>query len=1084
MRLPLHFDSHSYLFCVIFPTDDIKMYQNHTFLFGLVLSQILILSSSDLNPNLMTIITSENPIPEQLFGPSQVTPAPQSDLAPGVHPRILFNKHQWEEITRNYASTIHIKGSWSAHHLKISEIRGPKSPFLHRIASANVSPYAGHVEDISTWNSTMRSSLKPLAIEFTNLKSIDALSFFMCAFWGKVNEHLNASAQFLPSNTTKVCRVAVRNWAIILLSHRAYYCASNCSSNPKKDRSFIWDVTQLHTLAHDWYSADASLALAYDVLYDSFQVSERKTINSALALLVLRQASWGVTETSTPRSPNAALHPHRIFSNWALYHSYLYITNLALEYESQFDIYGKETLASYGEEAGFNRPLYDRFNALFSAFMQHSVYPDGSTFEDGYTYFIALLPGSLGLCAASRHGFDEISTNRFRGLVHNLLQMSEPWHCGEYIGHGSGGGLLFIAYVAMFRYIFPTSNITAMLYRQRLGNEFENDKPCRIDYFQNMLEGTIFGGEHDIHQTNATSPEGLSIAERALLPRSLFYPRRGIVVMRNGWRETDTMAQFHARPDSWAVGHDNADRGVFTFTSQRQTWITDLQKWNLNVDSRKHTLLHIDGLAQDEKVPTVHMSVAEDDGNVVIAAANLTYGYNVQWARGGNSKNKPTRDINTYIPGGQLVKQFVVFEEKEEHSVFSLGWPFHDNGADLGMNRTEFALWGDDNITFSGLYTWKRNYRAVPLSHVTRSVALVRSSKSSGYLIVVDSVGFTDILEHVVESYIVLHDAVSVNDSDSSCFGGSCIIAVQSKTAARAFIQVQNSQNRDMFYRVEEFETDRVHRRIIVRMNAIENVNIWHGIYARTNDNENLTMKLLANESAAFMYNEDGHFFQIRGDTYTLTRLNSTGSCLASSQDELEENTCTTYDTSSGDPNPAGISKEDDSTSLASLKSFNLLFGHVLTVWKNKMTMDRKKFFHATPQQYQVSFKIRTHRILQSEKNKWVNKVTTCIKPGIRRSVSNVKIFYCGRKFVAKQNYLQRNCQEITPLYINKTDTGCVHKGRSIGSTVTFLSSQLLPKSTYFAVVSADPIGNRSVSVTISHTRERLEEYPNLPLEK
>lgn len=833
--------------------------------------------TQSLSSNPMTRLSPSESISDRLFGLSSVTPAPEWDLGPNVHPRILFNEIQWQTLTSRYASMIHEPDSWAAHHLKVSQIRGPESPFLHRIAQLDVSSYRGDHHDLSKWNETQREDLYSLASEFTSLSAIDSLSFFMCVFWAKVNDNLEPDKQFISSETAATCRSAIFNWATVLLAHRAYYCASNCSSNPMRDRSSIWNINRIHTLANDWYSASASLALAYDVSYSSFSAKHRKRINSALALLVLRQASWGATESSTFKSPNAAKHPHRIFSNWALYHAYLYITNLVLEHETDFDVYTYATLASFGEETGFNKPLHYRFNKVFSAFMRHSVYPDGSTYEDGYTYFIALLPGSLGLCATSRHGVDEVSTTRFRALIHNLLQMSEPWRCGRYIGHGSGGGLLFISYVAMFKYVYPNSRLTAMLYRQRLGDTFQNDKPCRIDYFQNMLEATIFGGEHDLNLTTASSPQGLPQLDKELLPLSIYYPRRGLVVMRNGWDETDTVTQLDARPDAWAVGHDNADRGVFVFISQRQTWITDLQKWNLNVDSRKHTLLHVDGLAQDEKVPTVEMKVATDDGDVAIAAANLTYGYNMQWARGGNSAAMPRRDVNVYTEDGNLTRTYVWFKEKEEHSVFDLGWPKEDDGADIGMQRSAFALWGDDNITFSGLYTWKRKYREVPLGHVTRSLALVRSLNHSGYLVVMDSVGFMDDLIHVVESYLILEDNVIVNETQSGCNNNSCKIVLESKSAkARAFIFVKNGVDESMDYRVEQFKTDNMYTRVIVRTNATENCTLWYSIHAvRDDDEERVSFNVDELGVATFSYDGVKRAFALDSETWTIKRMES-----------------------------------------------------------------------------------------------------------------------------------------------------------------------------------------------------------------
>eukprot|EP00737_Agarophyton_chilense_P003162 gb/GEZJ01003671.1/.p1 GENE.gb/GEZJ01003671.1/~~gb/GEZJ01003671.1/.p1 ORF type:complete len:143 (+),score=17.67 gb/GEZJ01003671.1/:618-1046(+) len=142
-------------------------------------------------------------------------------------------------------------------------------------------------------------------------------------------------------------------------------------------------------------------------------------------MLMLKQTSWGTAVESSRNSPNAAQHPHRIFSNWALYHGHLYIANLVLEGERNFDAYASAVLSS-GGDSGFNTGLDKRFTALIRAYMTHAAYPDGATFEDAYTNLIALREGSLALVAAERRGLGMIDTDRFRYLIHNVAQMMEP----------------------------------------------------------------------------------------------------------------------------------------------------------------------------------------------------------------------------------------------------------------------------------------------------------------------------------------------------------------------------------------------------------------------------------------------------------------------------------------------------------------------------------------------------------------------------------------------------------------------------------------------------------------------------------
>lgn len=110
-------------------------------------------------------------------------------------------------------------------------------------------------------------------------------------------------------------------------------------------------------MQHDWYTRGLSLALLYDVAYHAMWPSERRTIRSALALVVLGKASWGTTATSTRKSPNCAAHSHRCYSNWAPYHANLYLTNLAIEGEIGFDSHTTREVALANATSGFKAGL-------------------------------------------------------------------------------------------------------------------------------------------------------------------------------------------------------------------------------------------------------------------------------------------------------------------------------------------------------------------------------------------------------------------------------------------------------------------------------------------------------------------------------------------------------------------------------------------------------------------------------------------------------------------------------------------------------------------------------------------------------
>lgn len=798
----------------------------------------------------VTSFDSGNPVHSSLFSNLAATPAPASSLGQYRHPRVLFDPPAWQALIARYANPVHVANpdSWTNHLRKTSILLGPTSSFLKGIASLDVSAYKGATEDLSDMTTTSGTGLQTLADKILGMNEANSHGLFLCAMWAAINEAMTPEDQFLPLDTRQMCINATVKWATILLAHHINNCGSACPKGTSGPHSSIWNTAHRFTVSDDWKTSGMSMSLAYDVLYNDMTVAEQVTVRSALTLLVMNKFSWGNTATSDRNSPNAELHPHRIFSNWATYHSNLYLPNLAIAGETGFDRTTTALLAGHGV-TGYNHHLHRRFSKMLVAYCEHSIYPDGSTFEDGYTYFIALREGALGLLAAERRGYKCLSTPRFKGLIHNLVQMSEPWHCGRVIGHASGGGLSYPAYTALFRFMYPKGSLPLMAWRHRHGNNFANNNPCRTVWFQTLTQMAVLGGEHDETVTSAISPEGMTNAQKVHMPTSYFAPRRGLLVGRNDWTENASFFHFDARPDAFFPGHDNADRGVFTFSGLRQTWLDDLAQWRYNVDSRVHSLLHVDGLAEDEKAPSVPMFRAVDDGTTILAAADLTYAYNIQWARNWPDSNPPRRNTVTYnniTKSKSLVS--IQYVDKEEGDPRDFGWPSGDNGADIGLTRSQSNLWGDADVGFMGMYTWKRAYRENPLDKVVRSTGFVRTdpSLSPGLFMVVDSINPGGSLSenHIYESYLILDDDVEVDPVWTFCAGPRCRVRLVKKGATesdspKAEILVATPNNKHMWQRVEKFTTEKEHTRVVITCVANGHFQMWHAMHAYTQSNPN-----------------------------------------------------------------------------------------------------------------------------------------------------------------------------------------------------------------------------------------------------
>lgn len=836
-----------------------------------------------------------------------------------------------------------------------------------------------------------------------------------------VVKNRGSAASFLDVSVQD-CIDATVAWAKVLMIHRAFHCAGTCAAGAASDRAFLWDYTRRYEVKNDWYTAGMNLALTYDVLYSRMRIQQRRVIRSALALLVLKKSSWGNTITSDSRSPNALLHPHRIFSNWALYHSNLYITNLAIEGETDFDSYTTAVLAAEGED-GFNAGLNTRFEAMIDAYMKHSIYPDGSTFEDGYTYFFALREGSLGLVAAHRRGLNVLDTNRFRGLIHNVAQMNEPWHCGRIMGHASGGGTGYAAYAALFRYVYPNGALPNMIWRQRMGNDFKNGNPCRIDWFQYLTQIAFMGDEHGT-VTDAESPQGLQPAFAQQFPLSYYAPRRGLLIARASMDEEAAYLHFDARPDSFYPGHDNADRGGFTLAALRTSWLDDFA-WRDNPDSRKHSLMHVDGLAQDEKAPCVKMLKTDDDGAVVLAAADLTYAYNVQWTRNWPDENPPTKKVNVYI-NGVVTAVSTLFTTPEMGDPRDFGWPEDDDGADLGMTRASSNLFGDPDAGFAGMWTWKRAYRETELSWGVRSAVLVRAEGTVGYVLITDSFKVSRGSNHVFDSYLILSDGVSVEESSSSCNGGSCKIVLTKNGAAQMDVHVL-AKGSDLKYKTEEFISDARHMRLIISSKGRQDEEFWLGFHAHIASPEEFEMSRTAS-TIEVVYGRERRFFTVDSVTHAVVQ-----------SDDEEQDT-----NGNEEPMTAVELREGRGVKLESLER------------------NQDRFLHIESEtSHQAVVKITSRG--STRRRRFLDMIKTCFR--YTREATTIAVYDCGATAVADGNYTDRKCTLVAE---SGTQEFCGSSEKSD------FKVDLDGGRPYFVAISVEATGGKDARLQVLHTLVRV----------
>lgn len=806
--------------------------------------------------------TSTKPVPPSLFGPMAVKTASKEDLLPYKHPRIVNNPAEWNELLMKHVINFQRENSWSKSLQKLTLGSGPLSPFVKHLAklekTSMMSAFSGKPR--SEMSAKEILALKPIANEIMKAHEQNSYSLFLCAFWASVSMK-QSGAGFLGKDPSRICIDSSVAWAKILLSHRMYHCDPVCKQEKRdSERTYLWDTDRNWEVSQDWLTGGFSLAMSYDTLYSLMDEEERTVIRSAIAMLVMNRWTWGTVKETNNRFPNAETHPHRIYGNWGMYHSNLFLTNLAIEGETGFLPYVETVLHEFNS-TGFNSDMDTKFTSLVNAFVTHTFYPDGSTFEDGYTYHTALREGSLAMVALQRRGSNILSSERFRNTIHNAAQMFEPWQCGALIGHASGGGLSYPSFVALFRYAYPQGALSKMLWGQRFGKNFTNTDSCRIYWTQTMMQVALLGDEHSDCSCNfSDSPQTLRSDMQKHFPLSYVSARRGLVVTRSSYSERTSYMHFDARPDSFFLGHDNADRGAITFSALKKRWLDDLE-WIGNEESRRHTLMHIDGVAQAVKAPSVTIMKSEDTGKYCITSADLSYAYNVQWARAWQGPRIGTGSLIVYDADGSSHVEERVFEQAEDHSPWDLGWPMEDDASEIGFNRT-MTLNGYPDLAFAGTYQWKRNLREEALTHMVRSTIMTRSTENEvGFGVLVDVVG-TEQGSHVFESYLILERNVQLRDQESYCNGNSCKVVLESSDSAQLDLHVRTIGN-SLSYRVENFDGN---KRLIVKSENVKDEEFWIAMHPHEGDANGFEMERADNGIVTFMYHGEQYKFGVDED--------------------------------------------------------------------------------------------------------------------------------------------------------------------------------------------------------------------------
>lgn len=466
----------------------------------------------------------------------------------------------------------------------------------------------------------------------------------------------------------------ITNYARIILASKelAANPPEGIRDTPLAKHLKVWSNSDFNVEVARLFGA-AGFPLAYDLLFNDLTTGQRDTVRAAIAAATKGRRPWGA---GAPKG--------RAFSNWYGYHGELAVMLAAIE----------------GEE-GYDAETYRVIEQILKDYFEVGFTPEGACHEDSYGANLGFRAGSYGYLVLARRGHDLLGGEKFRNIVRAVAQDAQPFPGGTLVGGASGTGLVFPSSIIFYRHALPDDPAANYLYRLFLG-----DDQTGMKKIQSQLEFVLFGG--DWKGEGSLSEMG----EAMQLPLTFFSPRRGKLIARSDWSSEGTVLHFDARPDAFAIGHDTADRGSISLIADGRTW-THLPSFHHTFNSADFSLVHVDGLGQPWKAPSVRFLAHADSGLAAGGAADLKYAYDWQW-----TPPWPKKDQTFPAPW-----------EPETSDPRTLGWP--DN-----PDWLPGKLHGEEGIGHAGSHLWRKPYN--PVQRAFRSAALVRGARP--YVLVVDDV--------------------------------------------------------------------------------------------------------------------------------------------------------------------------------------------------------------------------------------------------------------------------------------------------------------------------------------------------------
>jgi len=515
----------------------------------------------------------------------QFPPAP----APYVHPRVFATAAELPQIKQNLTSAGY--GAAISPWLRNSvNNQVASNSYLRQLADRNF-----------TVNNVTEADINDLFFRFNEGSGYNLA---VMALWGAI--FVDGDEYYVADAKETAIRAAMNHAILTEHTHNRYqnndYTGLNNDTESTIKSHWSAQSNYAFTLSHTWRKGGVGTALAYDLLYNDMTTAQQDQSRRGLVLSTSGWNMHGGDDNSPIGMDGNAVSNH-------------------------YGYQGDEMVmlaAIYGEE-GFSQAAWDQGVQVMLNYLRVGFNSSGYVIEDSYGPDLGLREGGRGLIAMARQGVNEFEArpsdmyNIGVAVAHDIEAVPN----GSLIGGESGGnyafnanstsgenaGAMYPTSAIIWKHIYPNDSTIDHWYHWRVGDNYNR----RIKW-QSMVDYAFFG--QDYLPTHNPS-----------LDLTAFYPQRGKLITRNDLTNNAVQFAFDARPDAFNIGHDKSGRGHFSLNGLGRRWVSHLNFRNVRYSTESSTM-HIDGVGQAYKAPSVHIASAPvDDGLVVSMAADLKYAY-------------------------------------------------------------------------------------------------------------------------------------------------------------------------------------------------------------------------------------------------------------------------------------------------------------------------------------------------------------------------------------------------------------------------------------------------------------------------